>query len=170
MELVSRSTIGGMGLFLGVVAPKIDDLSVVRNLRLPAPLAFGNPRKAANPFQAVTIRGFTVRSVLPVGRLSQIADAIVAAISVDVVQHRRRERPVDVQPRKSMLGIGRAVDFYVSVASSLLRVPSSLADADLRTRRNPMELPGIRGVRQDGREVIFFHATILPDWQKEGKD
>lgn len=115
--------VGFMGLFSGVEEAEINVAPIVSNASHP----FSRSLVPLRTLQAASVRPrfFRVGHVLRTGRLSQVAEAIVGRVSVNVINVMIWPFAMGIKPRKSVCSIWRSVHSYDDVACSVY--PASMA-------------------------------------------
>ena len=169
MKFGSGITISRMGIFLGVIASKVNDFFVVFNGCLPTFSRFFHPREQSNTFTAVLIGRYTVGAVLPVSGFSQVFEPIVRPVPVNMVNSFGRHGACDIEPNKSMGGIMFPIDFKVCV-SFMVQITSLIANADFWTRMIPKQISCFRVILKNlGKFFMCDHFYVLPGFGKDCK-
>lgn len=169
MKFGSSITISRMGILLGIITSKIDNLFIVCNLRLPTFTATLNPRKKPYPFEAIFIGCLAICTVLSVCCLTQIYNSIVTLISIDVINLEFWVNFMNPKPSKSMRGIGFPVIFYICIALILLQIASLITHVDFWPRRNPVKFTSFWVIRKVRDKLFMFHGLFMPDREMDCK-
>lgn len=118
-------------------------------------------RDTAEPGFIVPARFGLIESVLGVGRVVQIGDAIISLDLVQVINLARRPDPIDVQPRKSMSQRSFAVHADGPVITASARPASNIANVYRVGRPDlPSELSGGRVVIQQFSQSHGIHRAM----------
>jgi len=170
MQSLCGITVSRMGLFFGVEAPKVNNLFVVSDLRLPTPIRLFHPRQTTNALQSMTVAVFAIGSVLTMSCLPKVLKPIVGAIPINVVNLLSRHRTGYMEPNQSVGRIVLPINFKVYV-SLVMKVASLIPNPNFRSWAVPMKESGIRIVpEQCGEFGVCNHADILPGFVKDCND
>ena len=108
--------VGGMGSFGGIEVSEITRNAVYLNDGAPLSVVEVRAKKTGScPF----LSGTLILDVLSLGDVSQVANPVIGASAVDVVNVVAGELPMHVEPRKPVEGVGLEGNFHPAVAISV---------------------------------------------------
>jgi len=152
MQFSCSNSVSGVGFFLGVEAPKVFNLFVVGDLRLPTTISLLHPRKAANAFETMFVVCPTICPVLPVGRDAKVGKSVVGLDAIDMVNRAGWNFSSHVKKRKTVRTVGSSVNFDVNVSLVLLEISGDCTDNYARSCGSPCEDPCFGTIGEGGFE------------------
>lgn len=145
-----RLDVGVVGRFCGGEGTKVMVDTI--NINPSNPLAFSG-RCSHEPMTAIGVGGALVVLVDALRHVTQVADGVVGAAAVSVVNLTGRPLAMDVEPRKSLGSVVAAVDADLQV-SLIVQASSNGADRSLASPDKPSERAGFAAVVQEFAQTL----------------
>jgi len=94
--------------------------------------------------------------------VSKVSDRVVCPVSVSVIDVAIRPFPVNVEPRKSMCHVVRAIDLYPQISVLAQASSGSVGSSPAAKPNNPREDSGLFVVPNARQDVLLCKHAVSP--------